>query len=122
VFYRYAGNLLCNGTICSISPSPSSNHNSNNLAVIVGATVGGLLVVAAIIVLAVFLSYKRRQNDEDKEKLVEIAGGIAAGEFTGLFSFHLFNEFYFHNLFSSGALINFVVELEGDLLECYNEG
>jgi len=78
--------------------------------------------VAAIIVLAVFLSYKRRQNDEDKEKLVEIAGGIAAGEFTGLFSFHLFNEFYFHNLFSSGALINFVVELEGDLLECYNEG
>ncbi|KAH9558505.1 hypothetical protein CY35_06G012500 [Sphagnum magellanicum] len=76
--FQYAGNLLCNGTICSISPSPSSNHNSNNLAVIVGATVGGLLVVAAIIVLAVFLSYKRRQNDEDKEKLVEIAGGIAA--------------------------------------------
>jgi heme/copper-type cytochrome/quinol oxidase subunit 2 len=105
VFYRYAGNLLCNGTICTISPSPSSNHNSSNLGVIVGTTIGGLLVVVAIIVFVVFRSYKRRQNDEDKEKLVEIAGGIAAGAFTGLFSFHLFNEFNFHNFFSFGALI-----------------
>jgi hypothetical protein len=106
VFYRYAGNLLCNGTICTISPSPSPNHNSNNLGVIVGTTVGGLLVVVAIIVLVVFRSYKRRQNHEDTEKLVEIKGSIASGKFTGLFSFHLFNEFYFHNLFSFGALIN----------------
>ncbi|CAM6021721.1 unnamed protein product [Sphagnum balticum] len=75
--FQYAGNLLCNGTICTISPSPSSNHNSNNLGVIVGTTVAGLLVVAAIIVLVVFRSYKRRQNDEDKEKLVEIAEGTA---------------------------------------------
>ncbi|CAM6048068.1 unnamed protein product [Sphagnum compactum] len=73
--FQYAGNVLCNGTICSISPSPSSNHNSNNLVVIVGATVGGLLVVVAIIVLVVFHSYKRRQNHE---KLVDIVGGIAA--------------------------------------------
>jgi heme/copper-type cytochrome/quinol oxidase subunit 2 len=112
VFYRYAGNLLCNGTICSISPSPSPNHNSNNLAVIVGTTVGGVLVVVAIIVLVVFRSYKRQQNHEDKEKLVEIRGGIAAGAFTGLFSFHVFNEFnFFHNLFSFGALIKFLWNL-----------
>jgi uncharacterized membrane protein YfcA len=107
VFYRYAGNLLCNGTICSISPSPSPNHNSNNLGVIVGTTVGGSLVVVAIIVLVVF-HYKRRQNHEDKKKLLEIVGGIAAGAFTGLFSFHLFKEFNFHNLFSFGELIIFL--------------
>jgi hypothetical protein len=105
VFYRYAGNLLCNGTICSISPSPSPNHNSNNVGVIVGTTVGGLLVVVTIIVLVVFRSSKKQQNHEDKEKLT---GGIAAGAFTGLFSFHLFNEFYFHIFFSFGALINFL--------------
>ncbi|CAN5951258.1 unnamed protein product, partial [Sphagnum jensenii] len=67
--FQYAGNLLCNGTICSISPSP--NHKSNNLGVIVGTTVGGLLVVVAIIVLVVFRSYKKQQNREDMEKLTE---------------------------------------------------
>ncbi|CAK9274201.1 unnamed protein product [Sphagnum jensenii] len=69
--FQYVGNLLCNGTICSISPSPSPNHNSNNVGVIVGATVGGLLVVVAIIVLVVFRSYKKQQNHEDKERLTE---------------------------------------------------